>query len=244
MNVNNITDNASLNQIQDSSTNLQTDNKAGKTFEQHLTGSITYKDLFNKASATYNVDVSLLEAVAMTESDFNPNCVSSAGAMGIMQIMPKTAEYLGISNAFDPVENVFGGAKYLRELLDKYNNNTDLALAAYNGGMGNVKKYNGVPPFCERYVQKVHNYLNQHVHAPDTVISTSSAEKYYSAKPEFNSNNGIHKVYSDGPYMTALDQYQLLKSMLNDSDEYARAISLIDIRANYKPEENDKDREA
>ena len=93
------------------------------------------------ASVKYGIDESLIKAVIQQESDFNPNSVSSAGAKGLMQLMPQTAQSLGITDSFDINQNVDGGTKYLRQMLDTFGD-TSLALAAYNAGPGNVKKYN------------------------------------------------------------------------------------------------------
>lgn len=115
---------------------------------------------FKEAAEKYNVDVNLLKAIAKAESNFNPNAVSSAGALGIMQLMPSTASSLGISNAYNAKANIMGGAQVIVANLKKYNGDVSLALAAYNAGSGNVDKYGGIPPFKEtqNYVKKVMNY--------------------------------------------------------------------------------------
>ena len=106
-------------------------------------------DAIGDAAKKHGVDPRLLAAVARRESRFNAAAVSPVGACGIMQLMPATARYLGVKNVFDARESVFGGAKYLRTLLDTFHGDLDLTLAAYNAGPGAVQKYNGVPPFRE-----------------------------------------------------------------------------------------------
>lgn len=115
-----------------------------------------YESIFDEASRTYGVSKSLLLAVAKAESNFDTNSVSHAGAQGIMQLMPGTAKTLGVKNAFDPYENIMGGAKLLRDNIKSFGS-VPLALAAYNAGPGAVKKYGGVPPYKEtqNYVKKI-----------------------------------------------------------------------------------------
>ncbi len=107
-----------------------------------------YAPLINAAAKQYGISPALVDAVMWQESRYNPNAVSSAGAIGLMQLMPGTARYLGV-NPRDPWQNVFGGAAYLRKQLDQFNNSVPLALAAYNAGPGAVIKHGGVPPFRE-----------------------------------------------------------------------------------------------
>lgn len=117
--------------------------------------------IFEEAANTFGVSVNLLTSIARAESNFRTDAVSSAGAVGIMQLMPSTAASLGVTNSYDARDNIMGGAKYISQLLSKYNGNTALALAAYNAGSGNVDQYGGIPPFTEtqNYVQKVLSYM-------------------------------------------------------------------------------------
>ncbi len=118
--------------------------------------------IFDEAASKYGVDAKFLKAIAKCESDFSTECTSRSGAMGIMQLMPQTAASLGVTNAYDPYQNIMGGARYISEKLAQYNGDKSLALAAYNAGSGNVAKYGGIPPFKEtqNYVAKVMAYYN------------------------------------------------------------------------------------
>lgn len=116
-----------------------------------------YKEIITEMSEKYNVPEKLIYQVIKTESNFNEKVVSSAGAQGLMQLMPATAKWLGVKDSFDPKQNIEGGVSYLSKMIKKYDGNLTLAVAAYNAGPGNVDKYGGVPPFKEtqNYVKKV-----------------------------------------------------------------------------------------
>ncbi len=118
--------------------------------------------IFAEAAARYGVSEKLLKSVAKAESNFNPKAVSKAGAIGVMQLMPATARSLGVTDPYDARQNIMGGAKYLKENLDRFGGNVSLALAAYNAGPNAVQKYGGIPPYKEtqNYVKTVTSYMN------------------------------------------------------------------------------------
>ena len=133
---------------------------------------IKYQDIFNQVSAQTGVSAQLLKAVAQAESGCRSDAVSSCGAVGVMQLMPATAKAYGVTDPFDAYENISGGAKLLSDLLEKYNGNVTLSLAAYNAGSGNVSKNGGVPPFKEtiNYIDKINKLLSNALDNDSTTI--------------------------------------------------------------------------
>jgi hypothetical protein len=170
-------------------------------------------EIFQKASDTYHVPVELLKAVAKAESNFDPTSESHAGAKGIMQLMPGTAKALGVTDPFDPEQNIMGGAKYLSQQLARYDGNAVLALAAYNAGPGNVAKYNGVPPFKEtqNYISKVMAYAG----AP---ITAGEASLPGIANTTANAVVAAGMDLKDYALMMDLYRYKMQLSVLTESD--------------------------
>lgn len=129
--------------------------------------SEAYDDIIREAAALYELDPNLIHAVMQAESAFHPYAVSRAGAEGLMQLMPELSDEMGVGNAFDPRENIMGGVRYLKRLMDYYHDDLDLVLASYNAGPGNVERYGGVPPFREtrNYVKTIKDILKQRTKA-------------------------------------------------------------------------------
>ncbi len=137
-----------------------------------------FDSMIRQAAQTHGISEGLIKAVMHTESGFNVNARSPVGALGLMQLMPATARRFNVSNAYDPQQNIMGGAKYLSWLLKRFNGNTSLALAAYNAGEGNVDKYGGIPPFKETqdYVRRVSSRYSN-LYAGGLISSASNSGK-------------------------------------------------------------------
>ena len=142
-------------------------------------GAVDLNEVVNSASGRYRLDPDLVNSVIKAESGFNVRAVSPKGAQGLMQLMPGTASQLGVPNAFDPEANVEGGAKYLRELLERYNFDLVKALAAYNAGPQRVEQFGGVPPYYETrvYVAKIVRDFNRKKEAQKRAAAKPSAPK-------------------------------------------------------------------
>jgi soluble lytic murein transglycosylase-like protein len=125
--------------------------------------AIAYDAAIAEAADRYQLDPNLIRAIIRAESAFNPFAVSSAGALGLMQLMPDRAVELNVLDPFDPRQNILGGAQYLRDLLDMHHGNVNLAVASYNAGPGAVARYRGIPPYREtrNYVKTVNHFIKQ-----------------------------------------------------------------------------------
>jgi soluble lytic murein transglycosylase-like protein len=156
--------------------------------------SLVYDDIIVEHSRLHDIRPSLVRAVVQVESGFNPRAYSPKGAMGLMQLMPATAREFGVRNPFNPEENIRGGVAYLRQLLDRYDNNEQLALAAYNAGPGAVDKHGqSIPPYRETrdYVTKVNGIAGAHAEAAHTklyrtvdIVDGREIIKYTDVKPQ------------------------------------------------------------
>ena len=169
--------------------------------------------IFEKASKTYNISIDLLKAVAKAESDFNPQCTSSSGAMGIMQLMPETAKELGVTDAYNPEQNIMGGAKYLSENLKIFKGDLSLSVAAYNAGRGAVKKYDGIPPYKEtqNYVKKVLGFLKEDIDVPDITLRSEIRSEQSSDTTSITTDTVIKKQLSN----SAKEAIEILSASTN-----------------------------
>lgn len=136
--------------------------KAPRTPSEVPTESRNFDDLIDQTAREHGLDPNLVRAVVKAESNFDPSAVSKAGAMGLMQLMPGTAKDLGVGDPFNPVENVSGGTRYLRDMLDRYSGDLDRALAAYNWGPGNLdRSRGGLPDETRNYIAVVNRYYRR-----------------------------------------------------------------------------------
>lgn len=129
-------------------------------------------DLIRSYADRYKLEEALVKAVIKVESDYNPRAKSAKGALGMMQLLPETAKDMGVRDPFDTEDNIRGGSRYLRLMLNQFNNELELALAAYNAGPGAVKRHGGIPPYEEtrNYVDRVKKYLRIYRNSKETVL--------------------------------------------------------------------------
>lgn len=164
-----------------------------------------------------------MKAIGKAESGFNPQAVSSAGAQGVMQLMPATARSLGVEDSFDARSNIMGGAKYIAGLLERYQGNKALALSAYNAGSGNVDKYGGIPPFQEtqNYVQKVLSYAGEDMDLSGVLTTGAVGSSAYQSAIELLSqlaagtgSTGLTFSQEDAQYMVEMMRLKM-ETMFN-----------------------------
>lgn len=214
-----------------SASNINFDNLLTVETDKLNQQTVTYNldDIFKEAAEKYNVSYNLLKAIAYNESRFQVNATSSVGAMGIMQLMPSTASAMGVQDAYDPYQNIMGGAKLLSTLSDMYDGNLSLMIAAYNAGSGNVAKYGGIPPFQETqdYVAKVLSTLQSGIDISGTTVTagTNIAGTSY-----FNQTGNLNALYNSIDRDTALSyqEYQLLMTYFDTMMDIISSIGETD----------------
>lgn len=209
----------------------------GEDFSSYLQTTASLEEIFTEASQKYNVPKNLIKAIAKAESDFNPNATSGAGAQGIMQLMPATARELGVTDSYDPYQNIMGGTKYISEMLAKYDGNVSLALAAYNAGSNNVAKYGGIPPFKEtqNYVVKVTSYMNEGVQVPGVS---------YSIHTDGNMTAASVQEAEDTYYQSILEQLFSYEDYLKFIDLYIKLQQAEQEEVKAEQQNEDKQNEA
>ena len=212
-NINNTSSNSEFDALLASETEKYNAKNPEKTYE--------LKAIFEEAAEKYNVSYDMLTAIAWHESRFQPNVTSSAGAMGLMQLMPGTAEAMGVKDGYDPYENVMGAAKLLHTLSDMYDGDQTLTLAAYAAGTGSVAKYGGVPPYGEtqEFVSTITKLLNNGgVTVPDETVTaykdSSTNDMIAGTNDAYNAYNTLVSDASNPAYVTNPNLYD---SFLNAS---------------------------
>lgn len=208
-------------------------------FFNSRTDELGLEGIFQKMADKYDVPLDLLKAVAKVESDFRMDVVSKSGAVGVMQLMPKTAEALGVTNIYDPEQNIEGGAKYLAGALDYFNGDVALAVAAYNAGYGAVERAGGIPPYeqTQNYVKKIYDVLSSgsetDVVGTVTVPKTNNLELTDTDNVLSDLSDTLKKMYSvvlgrnaDGREMT-LTEYISYENYMRLLDEFNEILQRV-----------------
>lgn len=215
-------------------------------FSSFLGETKSLDEIFNNAADKYDVPVNLLKSIGKAESDFRETVVSRSGAVGIMQLMPATAAYLGVKDSYNAEQNIMGGAKYIKELLGKYNGDTSLALAAYNAGSGNVAKYGGIPPFQEtqNYVKKVLNYMKTDIQTG--VMTTSNTTTPSSVYPNINYTTlkNVSLIGTNTSLLTSTNEESTeVLDNLDDLFSYDKYLEFLELfMKNMSKEESEKEK--
>lgn len=199
----------------------------------------TFSSYINQAARLYGLDPYLIKSVVKVESDFDPTVVSSKGARGLMQLIPSTARLVGCHDPFDPLENIKGGARYLRMMLDRFSGNLDHALAAYNAGPGRVDQYRGVPPFREtkNYVTKVRHYYSQYRNGlPEYRTTYKKVAKAMPVIPSALSQklNAAYRLFQNQDVEGAIRAYQdVLNIYPRNTQALYNLACLLDLERRY-----------
>ena len=189
-------------------------------------GTTKLENIFKRASEKYDISYDFLVAVAKAESDFNYDCVSSAGAKGIMQLMPDEVKEFGVTDVFDPEQNIMAAAKLLAAHLKKFKGDFTLAAAAYNAGSGAVQKYGGVPPYTEtqNYVKKIAKFMEEGVTVPDkdanaTVDYSAYEGKDYSGTTPVSGSGATANTTFDQGVMATEEDWDQVRITVGTGDQ-------------------------
>lgn len=212
---------------------------ASETAKLAENGSTKYnlKDIFAEAAEKYHIPQELLEAIGYHESRFQTGVTSSAGAMGIMQLMPGTAQAMGVQDAYDPYDNIMGAAKLLGYLSDLYDGDLKLTLAAYSAGTGNVAKYGGVPPFSEtqNYIKDIFEMLNSgesFLNENQTVSVSGKAAQIEAAAQNAEQNSAKQKTAGTNGKNVYVENSLYKNFMLDDRFTYSEYEMLMEYYTN------------
>lgn len=240
-----VDDNYTVNNIQKAAAGNKTVSSqfdsllASETAKLAENGSTSYnlKDIFAEAAEKYNIPQELLEAIGYHESRFQTGVTSSAGAMGIMQLMPGTAQAMGVQDAYDPYDNIMGAAKLLGYLSDLYDGDLKLTLAAYSAGTGNVAKYGGVPPFSEtqNYIKDIFEMLNSgesFLNENQTVSVNQRAGQTEAAAQNTEQNSAKQKTAGTNGKNVYVENSLYKNFMLDDRFTYSEYEMLMEYYTN------------
>lgn len=242
-NVNNITNTDKLTANQNS---LIKSKSSSNNFSSFLGETKSLDEIFNNAADKYDVPVNLLKSIGKAESEFRETVVSRSGAVGIMQLMPATAAYLGVKDSYDAEQNIMGGAKYIKELLGKYNGDTSLALAAYNAGSGNVAKYGGIPPFQEtqNYVKKVLNYMKTDIQTGVMTTSNTTTPSSVYTNINYTTLKNVSLIGTNTSLLTSTNEESTeVLNNLDDLFSYDKYLEFLELfMKNMSKEDSEKEK--
>jgi len=183
-------------------------------------GSTDLDAIFEAAGRKYDLSPNLLKAIAKVESDFRSDCTSRAGAMGIMQLMPSTAKYVGVTDAYDPVQNIMGGANYIRQMIDKFGGDIRIALSAYNAGPGRVSRNGGqVLSFTENYINKVLGYFGESEITPESITYSGYSLTYGAAASSGESTASSSGSLNFNEILPQVVLMKLIEMQMSSSDD-------------------------
>ncbi|MBF0409819.1 MAG: transglycosylase SLT domain-containing protein [Candidatus Riflebacteria bacterium] len=199
----------------------------------------TFSEIINEAASVHSVDPYMIKAMIKVESDFDPGVVSSKGAQGLMQLIPSTARLVKCTNPFDPRDNIMGGTRYLRMMLERFGWDKDLAFAAYNSGPGRVEQAGGIPRIREttNYVKKVNHYLNLYktgAGLPETVAK--APRKKIPVVPSIMAQklNAAYKIFQANDIEGAINAYQEIRSLYPKNTQVLYNLAcLLDMERRY-----------